>query len=80
MIIGLLKKHRIADSATGEPRLTVKKQFVIAPGLVHDASPHRIQEGAYFGILASGSNTPSKTKLHIARGDGSWHTIDTLPA
>lgn len=81
VIQGLLKQHRAPTQPkpSGEPLLTVHKQFVLAAGEVHDARPREIRDGAHFGLLAIGPSGPSRTTLRIARGDGSWHTIHSLP-
>ena len=88
VISGLLKQHRAtgASQASGEPRLSVKKQFLLGKGLVEDGAARQIHPGAHFGLLANGRasvngpSNPSNTSLRIARGNGTWHTIHTLPA
>ena len=64
---------------TGEAALRVCKQFSIAPGVVRDDAARELRPGAWFGLLAAGPSGPSRTRLSIARGDGSIAVIDELP-
>ena len=81
VIVGLLRRHRAADASmpAGEARLRVCKQFTIGEGVVADDAGRELQAGAMFGLLASGPSGPSRTRLKIARGDGSVTVLDDLP-
>jgi len=80
VIVALLRRHGVdrALLARGAPRLTVHKQFTIAPGQVRDAAPRELRPGAAFGMLAAGPSGPARASLRVAAGAG-WRRLDDLP-
>ena len=81
VLVDLVRKRRAPGSPmpAGEIELHVCKQFSIAPGEVSGSAARELTPRASFGLLAQGPSGPSRTRLKIARGDGTWAAIDSLP-
>jgi len=81
VIVDLVRRHRADGVAmpAGEAGLQVAKQFTIAAGDVDGDAGEPLRPGASFGLLQAGPSGPSRTRLTIARGDGSCAVIDDLP-
>ena len=81
LIRSLVQRHRdpAMSPPDGEPTLSVKKQFTIAAGSVRGAQPTKLAPGIQFGCLTRGPSGASRSRLRIARGDGSWVRIRGLP-
>lgn len=81
VIAGLVRAGRGRDAASlrGEARLCVHKQFTIGAGVVRDVEPRELAPGARFGLLLDGPSGRSRTRLSIARDDGTWSHRDDLP-